>query len=123
VHPFVLLLVLVTSITLLSEIASNTAVATLLLPILRDGAVAARIDPLALMVPAVIAASCGFMLPIATPPNTIVFASRQITFGQMARAGCCVDLLAALVLVPMMWWWALPVLGVDPGALAGGAGR
>ncbi|MBL8729166.1 MAG: DASS family sodium-coupled anion symporter [Planctomycetes bacterium] len=123
VHPAVLLLVLVVSITLLSEVASNTAVATLLLPILRDGAIAARIDPLALMVPAVIAASCGFMLPIATPPNTIVFASRQITFGQMARAGCCVDLLAAAVLVPMLWWWALPLLGVDPGALSGAGGR
>jgi sodium-dependent dicarboxylate transporter 2/3/5 len=120
VHPAVLLLVLMVSITLLSEVASNTAVATLLLPILRDAAIAARIDPLALMVPAVIAASCGFMLPIATPPNTIVFASRQITFGQMARAGVCIDLLAAALLVPLLWWWALPLLGVDPAALAGG---
>lgn len=123
VPPLVLLLVLVLSITLLSEIASNTAVATLLLPILRDGAAAARIDPLALMVPAVIGASCGFMLPIATPPNTIVFASRQVTFGQMARAGACVDLLAAAILVPMLWWWALPVLGVDPRALGAGGSR
>lgn len=120
VHPAVLLVVLMASITLLSEVASNTALATLMLPILSAGGVAAHIDPLVLMVPAVIAASCGFMLPIATPPNTIVFASRQITFGQMARAGICIDLLATAVLVPMLWWWALPLLGVDPGALAGG---
>lgn len=120
VHPAVLLFVLVATITLLSEIASNTAVATLLLPILRDGAIAARIDPLVLMLPAVVAASCGFMLPIATPPNTIVFASRRITFGQMARAGLVVDLLAAALLVPVLWWWALPILGVDPGQLRGG---
>ncbi len=121
-HPAVLLLVLILCITLLSEIASNTAVATLLMPILRDGAVAARIDPLVLMLPAVLAASCGFMLPIATPPNTIVFASRQITFGQMARAGLCVDLLAAALLVPVLWWWALPLLGVDPAQLAAARG-
>lgn len=119
-HPAVLLLVLIVSITLLSEVASNTAVATMLLPILRDGAVAAKIDPLVLMLPAVLAASCGFMLPIATPPNTIVFSSRLITFPQMARAGLWIDLLAAALLVPVLWYWSLPLLGVDPGALAGG---
>jgi sodium-dependent dicarboxylate transporter 2/3/5 len=119
-HPALLLLVLVLAITLLSEIASNVAVATMLLPILRDGAVAAGVDPLTLMLPAVLASSCGFMLPIATPPNTIVFASRRIAFGQMARAGFGVDLLAALLLLPVLWWWALPLLGVDPAGLAGG---
>ncbi|MBL8755194.1 MAG: DASS family sodium-coupled anion symporter [Planctomycetes bacterium] len=119
VHPAVLLLVLVLAITLLSEIASNTAVATLLLPILRDGAVGAKIDPLVLMLPAVLAASCGFMLPIATPPNTIVFSSRLVTFGQMVRAGLCIDLLAAALLLPFLWWWSLPLLGVDPWALGG----
>lgn len=123
VHPVLLLLLLVLTVTLLSEVASNTAVATLLLPVLREGARAAGLDPLALMVPAVLAASCGFMLPIATPPNTIVFASRQITFGQMARAGVAIDVLAALVLVPVLWWWSLPLLGVDPATLGAGAGR
>ena len=117
VHPALLLFCLVLAITLLSEFASNTAVATMLMPILRDGAVGARIDPLVLMLPAVLASSCGFMLPIATPPNTIVFASRQITFGQMARAGVCIDLLAAAVIVPVLWWWAFPLLGVDAAAL------
>ncbi|MEO6597406.1 MAG: DASS family sodium-coupled anion symporter [Planctomycetota bacterium] len=122
VHPALLLFVLVVAITLLSEVASNTAVATLLLPILRDGATAARIDPLVLMLPAVLASSCGFMLPIATPPNTIVFASRQITFGQMARAGVFIDLLAAALLLPMLWWWVFPLFGIDPAQLATGGG-
>jgi sodium-dependent dicarboxylate transporter 2/3/5 len=114
VHPALLLFVLVLVITALSEVASNTAIATLFLPILRDGALAAHMDPLVLMLPATIAASCGFMLPIATPPNTIVFSSRRITFGQMARAGLALDLVAALLLLPFLWWWCLPVLGVDP---------
>ncbi len=119
-HPALLLLVLVLAVTALSEIASNTAVATMLLPIVRDGALAARIDPLTLMLPAVLASSCGFMLPIATPPNTIVFASRLVTFGQMARAGLVLDLLAALLLVPWLLFWALPILGVDGGELGSG---
>lgn len=119
-HPAALMGVMVLSVTALSEVASNTACATMLLPILRDGAIAAEIDPVALMAPAVIASTCGFMLPIATPPNTIVFASRLVTFGQMARAGVFLDLLAALLLVPMLWWWSLPMLGVDPSSLGGG---
>jgi sodium-dependent dicarboxylate transporter 2/3/5 len=119
-HPALLILAMVLSVTALSEIASNTACATMLLPILRDGAIATQIDPVALMAPAVIASTCGFMLPIATPPNTIVFASRMVTFGQMARAGIWLDLLAAVLLVPMLWWWAFPMLGVDTALLASG---
>ncbi|MEI6129191.1 MAG: SLC13 family permease [Planctomycetota bacterium] len=117
VHPALLLLVLVLGITALSEVASNTAIASLFLPILRDGAIAAQMDPLMLMLPATIAASCGFMLPIATPPNTIVFSSRLITFGQMARAGLALDLIAALLLLPCLWFWSLPILGVDPAVI------
>ncbi|MFM1873160.1 MAG: hypothetical protein RL398_2582 [Planctomycetota bacterium] len=119
-HPALLLFAMVLAITLLSEVASNTACATMLLPILRDGALAARIDPLVLLFPAVLASSCGFMLPIATPPNTIVFASRQVTFAQMARAGFGLDLLAAAMLVPWLYFWALPMLGVDVAQLGGG---
>lgn len=116
-HPVLLTLVLIVSVSLLSEVASNTAVATLSLPIVREGALAAGIDPLVLMLPVTIGASCSFMLPISTPPNTIVFASRQIRFGQMARAGIGLNLLSALVLLPVLWLWALPLCGVDTGAL------
>ena len=123
VHPAVLLTLMLLAITALSEIASNTAVASLLLPVLRDGALAAKIDPLVLMLPAILAASCGFMLPIATPPNTIVFASRQISFGQMVRAGVLIDLLGTVLLVPVLWWWVFPVLGVDASMLPSGGGR
>jgi sodium-dependent dicarboxylate transporter 2/3/5 len=123
VHPVLLLLVLVLTVSMLSEVASNTAVATLLLPIVREGAIAAELDPLVLMLPVVIGASCSFMLPIATPPNAIVFASRQIRFGQMAKAGVGMNLLSALVLVPVLWFWVLPLFGVDTAALLGGGGR
>ncbi|MGK0154252.1 MAG: sodium-dependent dicarboxylate transporter 2/3/5, partial [Neolewinella sp.] len=119
-HPVLLILTIIIAVSLLSEIASNTAVATLALPIVREGAIAANMDPLVLMLPVVIGASCSFMLPISTPPNTIVFASRQIRFGQMARAGVGLNLLSALVLLPVLWFWALPLLGVDMNALMQG---
>lgn len=118
-HPALLMLSIIIAVSLLSEIASNTAVATLALPIVREGAIAADMDPLVLMMPVVIGASCSFMLPISTPPNTIVFASRQIRFGQMARAGVGLNFLSALILLPVLWFWALPLCGVDMDALTG----
>lgn len=122
-HPALLMLCLILSVSLLSEVASNTAVATLSLPIVREGAIASGMDPLVLMLPVVIGASCSFMLPISTPPNTIVFASRQIRFGQMARAGVGLNLLSALILLPVLWFWALPLCGVDMGTLTDKGGR
>jgi solute carrier family 13 (sodium-dependent dicarboxylate transporter), member 2/3/5 len=119
-HPVLLILTLILSASLLSEVISNTAVATLALPIVREGAIASDMNPLVLMMPVVIGASCSFMLPISTPPNTIVFASRQIRFGQMARAGVGLNFLAALVLLPVLWFWALPLCGVDMAALTKG---
>lgn len=119
-HPALLMLTIIVAVSFLSEIASNTAVATLALPIVREGALAANIDPLVLMLPVVIGASCSFMLPISTPPNTIVFASRQIRFGQMARAGVGLNVLSALVLLPVLWFWVLPLCGVDTGDLVRG---
>ena len=122
-HPAMLMLCLILAVSFLSEVASNTAVATLSLPIVREGAIAAGMDPLVLMLPVVIGASCSFMLPISTPPNTIVFASRQIRFGQMARAGVGLNLLSALILLPVLWFWALPLCGVDTAALAYGGDK
>lgn len=112
--PLALVAVVCFAILLLSEIASNTAVAALFLPILAHGAQAAGLDPLVLMLPATIAASCGFMLPIATPPNTIVFASGLVRTGQMARAGFVLDVLSIGLLIVLLWYWVFPVLGIDP---------
>jgi sodium-dependent dicarboxylate transporter 2/3/5 len=112
-HPMLLLLVLVSVITLLSEVASNTAIAALFLPLLMAAGRKAGIDPRVLMLPAVVAASCGFMLPIATPPNTLAFATGHVTFRQMARAGALVDVAAIVLMVLVLWFWSLPMLGVD----------
>jgi sodium-dependent dicarboxylate transporter 2/3/5 len=114
VHPLVLVSVVCVSMLLLSEVASNTAIAALFLPILAQGAIAAQLDPRVLMLPAALAASCGFMLPIATPPNTIAFATGRVGIGQMAKAGFALDLVAVTLLVVATWCWVFPLLGVEP---------
>ena len=85
-------------ITFLTEVTSNTATATLVMPILAAAAVTAGCDPRQLMVPATISASFAFMLPVATPPNAIVFAAdSELTVRRMAREGLMLNLVGALV--------------------------
>ena len=93
-----------TSVTLLSELGSNTAVASLVLPILARTAEVWHMAPLAILIPATLAASCGFMLPIASPMQAIVFASGQLSVKQMVKAGVWMDLLGVML---MMGLWAL----------------
>lgn len=97
--PVWLAVVLVcTLVIFLTELTSNTAVTTALLPILAGVAPALGVDPLRLVVPAALAASFAFMLPVATPPNAIVFSSGRITIGQMARAGLGLNILGIVVI-------------------------
>jgi sodium-dependent dicarboxylate transporter 2/3/5 len=96
--PIVFVLVVTLVVIFLTEVTSNTATATLILPVLGALATAVNMDPMTLMVPAAIAASYAFMLPVATPPNAIVFSSRYITISQMARAGLYMNLVAMLVI-------------------------
>ena len=93
-----------TGVTLLSELGSNTAVASLVLPILARTADVWQMDPQAVMIPATLAASCGFMLPIASPMQAIVFSSGQLSVKQMVRAGVWMDVLGVGLLMGM---WVL----------------
>ena len=81
----------------LTEVTSNTATTAAFLPLLGALAVALGLPPVALVVPAAIAASCAFMLPVATPPNAIVFASGHLHIAQMAGAGLVLNLLGVVV--------------------------
>lgn len=87
----------------LTELTSNTASAATFLPV--GGAMAAGIgfDPLALTVPLALAASCAFMLPVATPPNAIVFSSGRIRIAQMAQAGLWINLFASVAIVAVAY--------------------
>lgn len=94
---WLLILIAVALILLLSEIASNTAVTATLLPVLATAAVAIGQSPLLLCIAGAMAASGGFMLPVATPPNAIAFGTGHVTVKQMARAGFGLDLIWIVV--------------------------
>ncbi len=85
----------------LTELTSNTATTAAFLPVLGAVAVQAELAPLLLTVPAALAASCAFMLPVATPPNAIVFGSGHVTIAQMMRAGLLLNLLGMLVITAL----------------------
>jgi solute carrier family 13 (sodium-dependent dicarboxylate transporter), member 2/3/5 len=93
----VMLLAICLAVTFLTEVTSNTATTSLLMPILGAAAVAAAVDPMLFMVPAAISASCAFMLPVATAPNAIVFGTGQVTTRQMAREGLAINVAGAVV--------------------------
>ncbi|MGD9867216.1 MAG: SLC13 family permease [Hyphomicrobiales bacterium] len=93
----VIILLAATIIVILGELASNTAVAATFLPIAGATAIGIGADPLMLTVPVALAASIGFMLPVATPPNAIVYGSGTITARQMLRAGFLIDVAGILV--------------------------
>lgn len=95
---WLIVLTLVTVVIFASELASNTAIATAILPILAAAAPSMGIDPYRLLIPATIAASMAFMLPVGTPPNAIVYATGRVTTRQMIRAGFGLNLLAIVII-------------------------
>lgn len=107
--PFLFLLVLVATVVLLTELASNTATVAALLPIVATVAAGAGMDVVVVSAAVAMAASCAFMLPVATPPNALVFATGHVTVATMVRAGIVMNLisivlvsLAALALAPLL---------------------
>ena len=91
------------AVTFLTEVTSNTATATLLLPVLATSAIAANVDPKLIMIPATISCSFAFMLPVATPPNAIVFSSDRLTIQTMAREGLALNLIGVVVISLICW--------------------
>ena len=91
-------------VCVLSELGSNTAVASLSLPILAQSAEAWGIDPEAILVPATLAATLGFALPVASPMQAIVFGSGRIPVREMVRVGVWMDLVGILLLTLLFGW-------------------
>lgn len=111
---FMLLVILVLSVNFLTEITSNLATTSVVLPILAPLALSFNLHPFSLMVAVAIAASCAFMLPVATPPNALVFGSGVIQLKDMLRTGIWLNLLSALVLI-LFVYFVLPLLwGFEP---------
>ena len=103
-------------VVFLTEVTSNVATTSLFLPILYQisfgvhNSAGEPIAPEFLLVPATLSASLAFMLPVATPPNAIVFASDRVTIPQMVRAGFLLNLLGILLIPPFVWWIAPTLL-------------
>jgi sodium-dependent dicarboxylate transporter 2/3/5 len=97
-HLMGLLLGVCLLVTFLTEMTSNTATTNVLMPILGAAATASNIDPILLMIPAAMSASCAFMLPVATIPNAVVFGTGEVTVKRMAREGLVLNLLGALII-------------------------
>ncbi len=115
--PFLLILMVCLVLTFLTELTSNLATTEMVLPILASVAVATGVNPLMLMIPATLSASCAFMMPVATPPNAIVFGSDRISVGEMARVGIVLNFVGALVIATMVYLVALVVFDIDPSVM------
>ena len=91
--------VLITLVLFMTEVMSNVALITILLPVIAGIADGTGVEPLLVCIPVTIASSCAFMLPMATPPNAIVFASGYIKVSQMVKVGVVLNIIAVLLLI------------------------
>jgi len=98
----IITLAIAAGVIFLTELTSNTAVTSALLPVLAAAAVSMGVDYHVLLLPATLAASCAFMLPVATPPNAIVFSSSAVTIQQMVRAGFWLNLIGIIIITLMI---------------------
>ena len=113
VLPIFLIVVIVTgTMIFLTELTSNTATTATLVPILYAVAIGLKLDPILLILPAGFAASCAFMLPVATPPNAIIFGSGHVSIPQMCKAGFWLNLVAIVLIPCVAWLIIMPLLGV-----------
>ncbi|CAN5877457.1 DASS family sodium-coupled anion symporter [soil metagenome] len=113
----VVMLAVTTVIVFLTELTSNTATAAAFLPVVSSVAIGLGENPLLLAIPAALAASCAFMMPVATPPNAIVYGSGYLTIPQMARAGVVLNLLLIVLITALAYTLVLVAFGVTPGVL------
>jgi sodium-dependent dicarboxylate transporter 2/3/5 len=105
----VIIAVVATMIIFLTEVTSNTATSTMAMPIMAGAAMGLGMEPLLVMTTAGLAASMAFMLPVATPPNAIVFAAGYITIPQMSRAGIVLNVIA-IVLITTVATLLVPII-------------
>jgi len=112
-----LVLIMMAVIVYLGELASNTAMAAIFLPVAGAAAIGLDVAPLVLLVPVALAASLGFMLPVATPPNGIVYGSGAVTSRNMLRAGALLDVVSILVVFVLSIIIAPIVFGTGPESL------
>ncbi|MHC4947102.1 MAG: SLC13 family permease [Planctomycetota bacterium] len=115
--PITMIAAVCGTLTFLTELTSNTATTEMVLPILASAGTSMKIDPLLLMIPATLSASCAFMMPVATPPNAIIFGSGRLTIAEMARIGIAINLIGIVVITTLFWLLGTVVFQIDPAVL------
>lgn len=113
----ILLLVVILIVVFLTEITSNTATAAAFIPILASAAVGIGQNPYLFVIPAAIAASCAFMLPVATPPNAIIYGSGKVSIPQMAKAGIYLNIIVSVILSIACYTLFAYVFGIEIGII------
>jgi len=115
--PVVTIVAICGTLTFLTELTSNTATTEMVLPILASVGVAMKTNPLLLMIPATLSASCAFMMPVATPPNAIVFGSGRIRIADMVKVGIVINIIGILVITLFFFTLGTLVFQIDPAIL------
>ncbi len=113
IPPFLMILSICMGITFLTELTSNTATTEMILPILACMGVAMGTNPLVLMIPATLSASCAFMMPVATPPNAIIFGSGRVKISEMAKVGIAINIIGAVLIALIFYYLGTAVFAVD----------
>ena len=98
-----MILIIAVSVILLTELTSNTATTQMILPIMASVSVAMKLNPMLLMITATLSASMAFMLPVATPPNTIIFATGKVKIYQMLKTGIIIDFVGVFVVILLLY--------------------
>jgi sodium-dependent dicarboxylate transporter 2/3/5 len=117
VEPVLLIGSICTMLTFLTELTSNTATTEMVLPLLGSLATAIKTNPLLLMIPATLSASCAFMLPVATPPNAIVFGTGEVSMADMMKVGIIMNIVGVILITTLMYLIGVSVFGIDTGVL------
>ena len=110
---WVMITISIIFVLLLTEITSNTATATILLPIMASASIALDFHPFALMISCVFAANAAFMLPVATPPNAIIFSTGKITILDMIKVGFAMNIFTAVIIIIATLYWLPVVWNID----------
>jgi len=111
--PVIMIVFVSFGLTFLTELTSNTATTEMILPILASVGFAMQANPLILMIPATLSASCAFMMPVATPPNAIVFGSGRVKIAEMAKVGFFINIIGIIVITIYFYTVGAGLMGID----------
>jgi solute carrier family 13 (sodium-dependent dicarboxylate transporter), member 2/3/5 len=113
ISPLLIIMITAFAITFLTELTSNTAITQMILPIVASVSIAIGLNPLLLMFTVTLSASMAFMLPVGTPPNTIIFAGGRIKILEMAKTGFALNIIGVIVISLLVYFLGNQIFGLD----------